>query len=344
MSTETQLEPTTPRGPTSEADQSETRELTYLEAISDALRTEMRRDETVFCFGEDIGAFGGAFKVTDGFAEEFGIERVLDAPLAENAIIGAAVGAAIEGLKPVCEMQFADFIACGFDQLVNVAAKMHFRQGLAVPMVIRLPSGGGFSGGPFHSQNPEAWFLQTPGLKVVAPATAADAKGLLISAIRDPNPVCFLEHKGLYRHVKGVVPTGEYTVPIGRARIVREGELATVIAYGSAVGLAERAVAELGASVEVIDLRTLAPLDRDAIEASARKTGKVLVAHEATRSAGVGAEVAAIVAERCFEHLDAPVRRLTAPDVPIPFSPPLEQAVLPQPDAMREALDELLRY
>ena len=322
----------------------ETTEMTYLDAISDALRSEMRRDESVLCIGQDIGAFGGAFKVTEGFIEEFGADRMLDAPLAENAIIGASVGAAIEGLRPVCEMQFADFIACGFDQLVNVAAKMHFRQGLAVPMVVRLPSGGGFSGGPFHSQNPEAWFLQSPGLKVVAPATAADAKGLLVSAIRDPNPVCFLEHKGLYRHVKGEVPAGEHTVPIGEARIAREGELATVIAYGSAVGLAEQAVAELGESVEVIDLRTLAPLDLDSIEASARKTGKVLVAHEGTRSAGVGAEVAAIVAERCFEHLDAPVRRLTAPDVPIPFSPPLEQAVLPQLDDMKEAIGELLEY
>src|SRR4029079_605012 len=220
--------------------------------------------------GEDIGAFGGAFKVTDGFVEEFGVDRCLDAPLAENAIIGTAVGAAVEGMKPVCEMQFADFISCGFDQLVNVAAKLHYRQGIAVPMVIRLPSGGGFSGGPFHSQNPEAWFLQSPGLKVVAPATAADAKGLLISAIRDPNPVCFLEHKGLYRHVKGPVPSGDHTVPIGKARVARKGEVATVIAYGSAVELAERAVEELGEDVEVIDLRSLAPLDLEAIEASAR--------------------------------------------------------------------------
>jgi pyruvate/2-oxoglutarate/acetoin dehydrogenase E1 component len=341
MSAVTQLEPSTPRGDGAEPDSVE---MTYLEAISDALRSEMRRDPTVFCFGQDIGAYGGAFKVTDGFFEEFGADRVLDAPLAENAIIGAAVGAAIEGLRPVCEMQFADFISCGFDQLVNVAAKMHFRQGLAVPMVVRLPSGGGFSGGPFHSQNPEAWFLQAPGLKVVAPATAADAKGLLVSAIRDPNPVCFLEHKGLYRHVKGPVPTGEHAVEIGKARIAVEGELATVIAYGSAVELAERAVTELGESVEVIDLRTLAPLDLGAIEASARKTGKVVVAHEATRSAGVGAEVAAIVAERCFEHLDAPVRRLTAPDVPIPFSPPLEQVVLPQLEDMKEAINDLLNY
>ena len=320
------------------------REMTYLEAISDALREEMRRDETVLCMGQDIGAFGGAFKVTDGFFEEFGAERVMDAPLAESAIIGAAVGAAIEGLRPVCEMQFSDFISCGFDQLVNVAAKMHYRQGIAVPIVIRLPSGGGFSGGPFHSQNPEAWLLQAPGLKVVAPATAADAKGLLVSAIRDPNPVCFLEHKGLYRRVRGEVPEGDFSVPIGEARIARAGSEATVIAYGSSVSLAVDAADELEADVEVLDLRTLCPLDRDAILKSARKTGKVLVAHEATRSCGVGAEVAALISEEAFEDLDAPIRRLTAADVPIPFSPPLEQAVLPQPSDMKEALNELLSY
>ncbi len=316
----------------------------YLEAISDALRHEMRRDETVFCLGQDIGGFGGAFKVTDGFFEEFGAARVLDTPLAENAIIGTAVGAAIEGMKPVCEMQFADFISCGFDQLVNVAAKMHYRQGIAVPMVVRLPSGGGFSGGPFHSQNPEAWFMQAPGLKVVAPATPADAKGLLISAIRDPNPVCFLEHKGLYRAVRGEVPEGEHTVPIGEARVVRPGEEMTVITYGSALHLALRAADEIDASIEVIDLRTLVPLDREAIVASARKTGKVLIAHEATGGAGIGAEVASLISEHAFEHLDAPVRRLTAPDVPIPFSPPLERAVLPQFEDMKEACDELLSY
>jgi 2-oxoisovalerate dehydrogenase E1 component beta subunit len=319
-------------------------QLTYLEAISDGLRTEMRRDESVFCLGQDIGAFGGAFKVTAGFAEEFGLERVLDMPLAENAIIGAATGAAIEGMRPVCEMQFADFIACGFDQLVNVAAKLHYRQGVAVPMVVRLPAGGGFSGGPFHSQNPEAWFLQAPGLKVVAPATAADAKGLLASAIRDPNPVCFLEHKGLYRHVRGEVPEGEYTVPIGKARVAREGGELTVIAYGSAVPLALEAAEGLGEDIEVIDLRSLWPLDREAILASARKTGKVLIAHEGTAACGVGAEVAALIGAEAFEDLDAPIRRLTAPDVPIPFSPPLEAAVLPQPDDMKEACRELLAY
>jgi pyruvate/2-oxoglutarate/acetoin dehydrogenase E1 component len=318
--------------------------MTYLEAISDGLREEMRRDESVFCMGEDIGAFGGAFKVTDGFIEEFGADRVLDTPLAENAIIGTAVGAAAEGLRPVCEMQFADFISCGFDQLVNVAAKLHYRQGVAVPMVVRLPSGGGFSGGPFHSQNPEAWFMQSPGLRVVAPATAPDAKGLLTAAIRDPNPVCYLEHKGLYRYVKGEVPEGEHSVELGRARIAREGEEMAVIAYGSAVHLALDAAEELGEDIEVVDLRSLCPLDTEAILASARKTGKVLVAHEATQSCGVGAEVAALVAAEAFEDLDAPVRRLTAPDVPIPFSPPLEQAVLPQLEDMKEACSELLAY
>jgi pyruvate/2-oxoglutarate/acetoin dehydrogenase E1 component len=319
-------------------------ELTYLQAISDGLREEMRRDEAVFCLGEDIGAFGGAFKVTDGFIREFGADRVLDMPLAENMIIGASIGAAIEGMKPVCEMQFADFISCGFDQLVNVAGKLHYRQGVSVPIVVRLPSGGGFSGGPFHSQNPEAWFMQAPGLKVVAPATAADAKGLLVSAIRDPNPVCFMEHKGLYRHVKGEVPEGEHAVPLGKATVAREGGELTVIAYGSAVPLALRAAEELDEDIEVLDLRTLNPLDTEAILVSARKTGKVLIAHEATRSCGVGAEVASLISERAFESLDAPVRRLTAPDVPIPFSPPLEQAVLPQPDDMKEACRELLAY
>jgi 2-oxoisovalerate dehydrogenase E1 component beta subunit len=304
----------------------------------------MRRDESVFCLGEDIGAFGGAFKVTDGFIEEFGADRVLDTPLAENLIVGASTGAAIEGMKPVAEMQFADFISCGFDQLVNVAAKMHYRQGVAVPIVVRLPSGGGFSGGPFHSQNPEAWFVHSPGLKVVAPATADDAKGLLVSAIRDPNPVCYLEHKGLYRHIKGEVPEGEHIVPLGEARVARQGEELSVIAYGSAVHLATQAAEQLEEDIEVLDLRTLSPLDTDAILASARKTGKVLVAHEATQSCGVGGEVAALISEHAFEDLDAPLRRLTPPDVPIPFSPPLERRVLPQLEDMKEACRELLAY
>ena len=320
-------------------------EITYLEAISDGLREEMRHDESVFCMGEDIGEFGGAFKVTDGFFAEFGADRVWDTPLAENAIVGAAVGAAVEGLRPVCEMQFADFIACGFDQLVNVAGKMYYRQGLAVPMVVRLPSGGGFSGGPFHSQNPEAWFLQAPGLKVVAPSTAEDAKGLLASAIRDPNPVLYLEHKNLYRRIKGDVPEGRYETPMGEVRVAREGSDLTVISYGAMVHTALEATEDLdGASIEVLDLRTLCPLDRDGILESVRKTSKVVVLHEATRSCGVGAEVCSLIAEEAFEDLDGPVVRVTAPDVPIPFSPPLERAVLPQVDDVKEACRELLAY
>jgi 2-oxoisovalerate dehydrogenase E1 component beta subunit len=319
-------------------------ELTYLQAISDGLREEMRHDETVFCLGEDIGAFGGAFKVTDGFIEEFGKDRVWDTPLAEAAIVGTAVGAAVEGMRPVCEMQFADFIACGFDQLVNVAAKMHYRQGLAVPLTVRLPSGGGFSGGPFHSQNPEAWFLQAPGLKVVAPSTPADAKGLLAAAIRDPNPVLFMEHKHLYRRAKGEVPEGRYETPLGELRVARAGTDMSVIAYGAMAQVALEATESLDASVEVIDLRSLCPLDVDGILASVRKTSKVVVLHEATRSCGVGAEVAALIAEHAFEDLDGPIVRVTAPDTPIPFSPPLERAVLPQASDIEEACRELLAY
>jgi len=319
-------------------------EMTYLSAISDGLREEMRHDESVFCMGEDIGAFGGAFKVTDGFIEEFGADRVWDTPLAENAIIGTAVGAAVEGLRPVCEMQFADFIACGFDQLVNVAAKMHYRQGLAVPMVVRLPSGGGFSGGPYHSQNPEAWFLQSPGLKVVAPSTAEDAKGLIASAIRDPNPVVYLEHKHLYRRIKGDVPEGRYATPFS-ARVAREGTDLVVIAHGAMVHTALEATADLdGASIEVLDLRSLVPLDEEAILASVRKCSKVVIVDEANMTCAAGAQVAALIAEKAWEDLDGPVVRVATPDVPIPFSPALEQAVLPQVDDVREACRELLAY
>ena len=320
-------------------------ELTYLEAISDGLREEMRHDESVFCLGQDIGSFGGAFKVTEGLADEFGADRMWDTPLAESAIVGAAVGAAVEGMRPIAEMQFADFIACGFDQLVNVAAKMHYRQGLSVPLVVRLPSGGGFSGGPFHSQNPEAWFLQAPGLKVVAPSTPEDAKGLLASAVRDPNPVLYLEHKHLYRRLRGEVAKGRYETPLGEVRVARPGSDLTLVAYGAMVHTALEAVEDLdGARVEVLDLRTLCPLDREGILGSVRKTGKVVVLHEATRSCGVGAEVCALIAEEAFEDLDGPVVRVTAPDLPIPFSPPLESAVLPQVDQVREACRELLEY
>ena len=318
--------------------------LTYLQAISAALRDELRADDRVLLMGEDIGVFGGAFKVTDGFIDEFGSERVMDTPLAESAIIGAAVGAAVVGMRPVCEMQFADFISCGFDQLVNVAGKMHYRQGLAVPITVRLPSGGGFSGGPFHSQNPEAWFMHAPGIKVVAPSTAEDAKGLMHAAIRDPNPVCFMEHKHLYRRVKGQVPDGIFETPM-TARVAREGSDLVVIAYGAMVHTALEATADLdGASVEVLDLRSLVPLDHEAILASVARCSKVVIVDEANGTCAAGAEVAALIAERGFEELDGPVVRVATPNVPIPFSPPLEQAVLPSLERVREACRELLAY
>jgi 2-oxoisovalerate dehydrogenase E1 component beta subunit len=318
--------------------------LTYLQAISAGLRDEMRADERVLMMGEDIGVFGGAFKVTDGFIEEFGQDRVMDTPLAESAIIGTAVGAAVVGMRPVCEMQFADFISCGFDQLVNVAAKMHYRLGLAVPITIRLPSGGGFSGGPFHSQNPEAWFMHTPGIKVVAPSTAEDAKGLLHAAIHDPNPVCYMEHKHLYRRVKGDVPEGVFETPF-TARVARPGSDLVVIAYGAMVHTALEATEDLdGASVEVLDLRSLVPLDEDAILDSVARCSKVVIVDEANATCAAGAQVAALIAERGFEDLDGPVVRVATPNVPIPFSPPLEQAVLPSVERVREACRELLAY
>ncbi|HEV2999600.1 MAG TPA: alpha-ketoacid dehydrogenase subunit beta [Solirubrobacteraceae bacterium] len=319
--------------------------LTYLQAISDALRTEMRRDERVMVMGEDIGVFGGAFKVTDGLIEEFGKWRVMDTPLAESGIVGTAVGASVVGLRPVCEMQFADFVSCGFDQLVNVAGKTRYRMGLAVPITVRLPSGGGFSGGPFHSQNPEAWFMHAPGLKVVAPSTAEDAKGLLISAIRDPNPVVYLEHKHLYRRVKGEVPEGDHTTPF-TARVAREGDDLVVIAYGAMVHTALAAAADLEdvGSVAVLDVRSLVPLDEEAILEWVRRCSKVVVVDEANATCAAGAHIAALIAERAFEDLDGPVVRVATPDVPIPFSPPLEQAVLPSVDRVREAVRELLEY
>jgi pyruvate/2-oxoglutarate/acetoin dehydrogenase E1 component len=319
-------------------------ERTYLQAISDGLREEMRVDDRVFVMGEDVGAFGGAFKVTDGLIDEFGAARVRDTPIAEAAIVGTAVGAAIAGLRPVCEMQFADFVACAFDQLVNVAGKMHYRLGLAVPITVRLPSGGGFSGGPFHSQNPEAWFMHAPGIKVVAPSTPQDAKGLLISAIRDPNPVIYLEHKLLYRRIKDEVSDDQAPTPF-TARIARAGSDLTVIAYGALVHTALEATDDLnGASVEVLDLRTLVPLDNEAILASVRKTSRVVVLDEANETCAAGAQVAALIADRGFEYLDAPIRRVASPDVPIPFSPPLEQAILPGVERVRAACRDLLDY
>jgi len=320
-------------------------ELTYLQAISDGLRQEMRRDKRVYVIGEDVGVYGGAFKVTLGFQEEFGPWRVIDAPLAETAIVGSCTGAAIMGLRPVAEMQFADFVSCAWDQLVTVAAKQRWRAGTPVPIVVRLPSGGGFSGGPFHSQNPESSFAHIPGLKVVCPATPHDAKGLLAAAIEDPNPVLYMEHKHLYRRIKGEVPDERYTVPIGKARTHREGEDVTVITWGAMVYTADEAAHQLDdVSVEIIDLRTILPWDKQAVLESARKTSKVLVLHEDTHTGGFGAEIAATIAEEAFEDLDAPLKRITAPDSPVPFSPTLEKAYIPQVEDVVKGLKELVAY
>jgi 2-oxoisovalerate dehydrogenase E1 component beta subunit len=320
-------------------------ELTYLQAISDGLSTEMRRDKRVFLIGEDVGVYGGAFKVSLGFQEEFGHWRVIDAPLAETAIVGACTGAAIMGMRPVAEMQFADFISCAWDHLVTVAAKQRWRAGTAVPIVVRLPSGGGFSGGPFHSQNPESSFAHIPGLKCICPATPKDAKGLLISAIEDPNPCLYFEHKHLYRRIKAEVPEERYTVPIGKARTHREGDDVTAVTWGAMVYTADEAAQQLDdVSVEIVDLRTVMPWDKAAVLESVRKTSKVLVLHEDTRTAGFGAEIAATIAEDAFEDLDAPVKRIAAPDSPVPFSPALEKAFIPQVEDVASALRELADY
>ncbi len=322
--------------------------VTYLEAISIGLREEMRRDANVFLIGEDIGVYGGAFKVTKDFITEFGSDRVMDTPISEAGIIGVCVGSALMGLRPVAEMQFADFISCGFNQLVNQAAKIHYRWGEAVPMVVRCPSGGGVHGGPFHSQNPEAWFFHVPGLKIVAPSTPYDAKGLIKAAIRDNNPVLYFEHKFLYRRIKGDIPDDDYIVPIGKGDIKREGKDLTVIAYGSAVHWALDAAEQIekddGVSVEVLDLRSLLPYDKELIMASVKKTNKVIVAHEATLTGGVGGDISAFITEHGFEFLDAPVMRLASLDTPVPYSPPLEAHFLPNKDKMLNLMRELAAY
>jgi 2-oxoisovalerate dehydrogenase E1 component beta subunit len=321
--------------------------MTYLQAISDGLRQEMRRDKRVFVIGEDVGVYGGAFKVTQGFQEEFGPWRVIDAPLSETAIVGGCTGAAIMGMRPVAEMQFADFISCAWDHLVTVAAKQRYRAGTPVPITVRLPSGGGFSGGPFHSQNPESSFAHIPGLKVVCPATPADAKGLLIEAIQDPNPVLYFEHKHLYRRIKDEVPDERYTVPFGEARVHREGDDLSVITWGAMVYTADEAAQKLeeeDISVEILDLRTLAPWDKEAVLRSVEKTSKALVLHEDTLTGGFGAEIAATIAQEAFENLDAPVRRVAAPDTPVPFAPVLEKAFIPQVDDVVAGLRELAEY
>ncbi len=321
--------------------------LTYLEAIRQGIWEEMERDPSVFLLGEDIGAYGGAFKVTEGMLNKFGEERVVDMPIAESAIVGAAIGAALMGLRPVAEMQFMDFISCGFDQIVNMAAKTHYRWGAAVPIVIRGPSGAGVRGGPFHSQSNEMWFVHTPGLKVVMPATAYDAKGLIKSAIRDDDPVIFFEHKFLYRRVKDEVPKQDYTVPLGQAKVARQGTDISVITYGAMVWTALEAAEDLakeGISLEVVDLRTLLPYDEDAVLASVRKCNKVILLHEDTRTGGMAGELAALIAEKAFEDLDGPMVRVTAPDTPVPFSPPLEDFFLPSAKKLAEAARKLAAY
>ncbi len=324
-------------------------ELTYLEALRQGMWEEMERDDRVFILGEDIGAYGGAFKVTDGFLEKFGEARVIDTPIAEAAIVGAAAGAAHMGLRPIAEMQFIDFISCAYDMLTNYVATARYRAGLPTPMVVRGPSGGYVRGGPFHSQNPEAAFLHTPGLKIVCPATARDAKGLIKSAIRDDDPVLYFEHKYLYRRIKEEIPEGEEILtPIGQARIAREGRDLSVITWSAmvykALDAAEQLEKEDGLSVEVLDLRTLLPMDDAAIMATVRKTNRVLIAHEDTRTGGVAGEITARINDQAFEWLDAPVKRVAAHDVPLPYAPSLEDFVLPQTDDLVKACRWLAAY
>jgi 2-oxoisovalerate dehydrogenase E1 component beta subunit len=321
--------------------------VTYLEAIRQGIVEEMERDSNVFVLGEDVGAYGGAFKVTEGLLERFGEERVIDTPISESAIVGAAIGAALMGMRPIAEMQFADFISCAFDQITNFAAKCRYRWGAGVPLVIRGPSGGGVHGGPFHSQNPEMHYVHTPGLKVVAPSTAYDAKGLIKAAIRDEDPVVYFEHKFLYRRIKEELPDGDLIVPIGKADVKREGSDLSVLTYGAMVHLALEAAVALakdGIELEVVDLRTLLPLDKESVLESVKKTSKVILLHEDTRTGGIAGELAAIIAEEAFEYLDGPIMRITAPDTPVPYSPPLEEFFLPKTTDIIRVARQLAAY
>lgn len=322
--------------------------MTYLQAIAQGLREEMERDPAVLMIGEDIGVYGGAFKVTEGFLEQFGRDRMIETPISESAIIGSAIGMGYLGLRPVCELQFVDFIACAFNQITNFAAKSHYRWGAPVPLVIRGPVGGGVHGGPFHSQNPEMYFLHTPGLKIVCPGTAYDAKGLIKSAVRDNNPVLFFEHKFLYRRIKEDIPADDYTVPIGKAAVRREGKDLTMVSYAAmlhnCLEAAEQLEKEDGVSCEVIDLRTLLPLDRATILESLRKTNRLLVVHEHTRTGGIAGEIAAIVMEEAFDELDAPMARVTSLDTPVPYAPPMEEFFLPNTEKIVTAARKLAAY
>lgn len=314
---------------------------TYLEAIREGIWEEMERDPAVFCIGEDIGVYGGAFKVTEGFIHHFGSERVIDTPIAESAIVSAAFGASLTGMRPVAEFQFMDFISCAHNQIINMVAKANYRWNAPAPLVLRGPSGGGVSGGPFHSQNPETYYAHTPGLKVICPATARDAKGLIKAAIRDNNPCLFFEHKFLYRRIKEDLPAEDHTVEIGKARIHREGRDVSVITYAAMVYVAQEAadiLAKEGIELEILDLRTIAPLDKDAIANTVKKTNRVIILHEDTKTGGIAGEIAAVVNELAFDDLDAPITRIASLDTPVPFSPPLEKFFLPKvEDVVREA-------
>jgi 2-oxoisovalerate dehydrogenase E1 component beta subunit len=321
--------------------------VTFLEAIRQAMFEEMERDPAVVLLGEDVGAYGGAFKATEGLLERFGQERVIDTPVSESAIIGAACGMSYLGLRPIAELQFIDFIACCFNQLTNYVAKGHYLWGAPAPMVVRGPSGAGVHGGPFHSANPEAYFTHTPGLKVVYPSTPADAKGLLKSAIRDNNPVLFFEHKFLYRRIKEELPEGDHTVPIGKAVVRREGRDLTILSYAAMMHTslaAADALAKEGLEAEVVDLRTLLPLDEETILQSVKKTNKVLVVHEDTKTGGIAGEIAAILCEKAFGDLDGPVLRVTSLDTPVPYAPPLEEYFLPSAEKVAAAARTLARY
>ena len=321
--------------------------ITYLEAIRQALFDEMARDERVFLMGEDIGAYGGAFKVTEGLIDTYSEQRVIDTPISEVAIVGSAIGASYMGMRTVCEVQFIDFIACCFDMLTNFAATSRYRNGAGVPIVVRGPCGGGVGGGPFHSLNPESFFLNTPGLKMVEPSTAYDAKGLLKAAIRDDDPVLYFEHKYLYRRIKDEVPEEDYVVPIGKAALRREGTDLSIITFGAMVYTALDAAVQLaadGIQADVLDLRSLAPLDREAVLTTVAKTSRALLLHEATRTGGIGGELAAIISEEAFDYLDAPILRVASADTPVPYSPPLEAAFLPNVEKVVAAARRLVEY
>jgi 2-oxoisovalerate dehydrogenase E1 component beta subunit len=329
-----------PRGKRSEDGQA-----TYLIAIAEALWEEMERDDRVYLLGEDIGIYGGAFKVTEGFIDRFGAERVMDTPIAEETIVGMAVGSAMEGFRPVAEFQYADFMSSGFDEITTVLSRYHYRSGVPMPVVLRGPSGGGVRASSFHSINPEPWFSHAGGIKVICPAFPSDAKGLLKSAVRDDNPVLFLEHKWIYRRIKEQVPTEpDFLVPIGKADVKREGTDVTIVTYGAMVHRALEAAESLAAnsvSAEIVDLRTVYPLDEEAVLRSIEKTSRAIVLSESYRFVGIGAEVAAVIAEKAFEHLDAPVIRLSPPNLPVPFSPPLEDAFLPSVGDIESAVEKL---